>query len=159
MSLRVVQCSEYTGDTGAMAFTFATSFSYNDEPTIDSGDSDATPFIRPPPPLTPTRRGVNINRKLRPGWWLFEYSYDMDGGTVTLSWSMWNAAGLGDTSQGSEPVSTTGTGSGSWEVRAVSVQDHFCAGILFGIAIELGYIGTFTVTRTWLACAACAEPV
>lgn len=159
MSLRLVQCSEYTGESGSMYFTFACEWSYNDVPTITSGDADATPFISPPPPFTPTRRGVNIDRKLRPGWWAFDYSYTTDGGTITLAWSMWNSAGLGDSSTGSEPISTSGSGSGTWLARAVSYQDHFCAGILFGLAIELGYTGSLTVTGTWLACASCAEPV
>lgn len=161
MSLRLVQCSEYTGDTGAMAFTFDCEYGYQNVPTVTAGDADATGYASPGygPPYT--TRGVRIERPLRPGWWSFDYSYSTDGGNIILGWSIYNASGLGDTSSGSDVISTSDgvPGSGTWLVRAVSVQGHACAGLLFAAGISTVMTGTLTVTGTWLACPACAEPV
>lgn len=139
-----------------MAFEFSASWSYSDEPSA-SGDADATSYLTPPQ-VPPRRRGVYIDRKLRPGWWSFSYSFDKTG-WVRLEWSMFNAAGLGDTSYGSSTDTTSGVGSDEWIVLAASYQDHPCDAIRFGIAVEYDQPGSITVSGVWLACPSCAEPV
>jgi hypothetical protein len=123
--------------------------------------------------------GVDLIRRLRPGWWLIDYSWsNSSGGGFVVGWKLTDATALGDAATGSTDTVYTpwtsyfpdpyvaGSGSGSAIIKAAS-EVHPCAQLQFRLATSemiyefLASTGAplVEITGTWLACAQCEEPV